>query len=124
MEQNGYSCLIQAWYFQPGDNFVLKMHEAVMNTRRTIIVLSQEYFDSDYCQAEWSTVFNKDPTGKKRLLIPVKISNVTPNGLLANNIYIYIDLCGLDEENAAKKLLYGVGNKSNPRKKPNYPGLC
>ena len=31
--------------------------------------LSQSYLESEYCQAEWASIFNYDPTGKRAELI-------------------------------------------------------
>jgi hypothetical protein len=120
LEENGYSVYLQAWDFRPGENFILKMHEAIKKADKSIIVLSQHYLASEYCQPEWAAIFGKDPTGERRLLIPVRVSSVIPDGLLANTIYI--DLHDMDEKSAIKKLLQGVDTGDNPRKKPVYPG--
>lgn len=120
LEENGYTTLIQAWDFRPGNNFVLEMQHALKICKRSIVVLSQSYLDSDYCQPEWVAMFIKDPLGKKKSLIPVRISNIEPEGLLSG--IIYIDLFNVEnEESAVKKLLYGVDIKENPRKKPVFP---
>lgn len=95
------------------------MQEAIKKCKRTIIVLSQNYLNSEYCQAEWATAYSYDPTGKYRKLIPVRISDVCPDGLLSG--IIYIDLYGCDEEAAKKKLLNGIDENENPRRKPNFP---
>lgn len=120
LEENGYSVIIQAWDFKPGNNFVLKMHEAIEECNKTIIVLSKNYIASEYCNAEWSTIFNKDVTGEKGKLIPVKIDDVIPTGLLSN--IIYIDLEKLNQEESVKALLNGIEHTENPRKKPDFPG--
>jgi len=43
LEAAGYTVIFQSWDFAPGDNFVLKMHEAVENSERTIAVLSTDF---------------------------------------------------------------------------------
>ncbi|MBD5511778.1 MAG: toll/interleukin-1 receptor domain-containing protein [Lachnospiraceae bacterium] len=118
LEENDYTTYIQAWDFRPGNNFILQMQDAIKKCKRTIIVLSQNYLNSEYCQAEWAASYNYDPTGKDRKLIPVRVDNVSLDGLLSS--IIYIDLYGCDEEVAKKKLLNGIDENENPRRKPNF----
>lgn len=120
LEENGYSTIIQAWDFKPGNNFILEMQNALLCCKKTLLVLSEDYLSSEYCKPEWAAIFNTDPTGVNRNLIPVRIAEVVPNGLLSAKIYI--DLYGATEEIATKKLLLGVSDKENPRKKPEFPG--
>ena len=119
LEENGYSTIIQAWDFLAGNDFVVEMHKALQQCKKTIIVLSENYLKSEYCRAEWSSVFARDPTGNQRILIPVRIEDVKPNGLLKSRIYI--DLVGLSDSDAEKELLYKVNQKSS-RTKPSFPG--
>lgn len=118
LEQNGYSVIIQAWDFQVGNNFIIEMQKAVNESERVIAVLSQTYIDSIFCQAEWATTFAKDPTGEKRLLIPIRVEEVNLSGFFSTSIYI--DLFGIDEKTAEKRLLQAVDKKSNPRKAPAF----
>ncbi len=122
LEENGYTTAIQAWDFKPGDNFVLNMHKALQNTERFIAVLSKNYLSSLYCQAEWTAAFTKDPNSEKALFIPVRVSDIEPDGLLA--AIIYIDLFGVDEKEAIKKLLNALSDTVNPRNKPGFPGTA
>ena len=42
LEEEGYSVVVQAWDFRPGENFVLEMHEAASNTDKTIAMFSRK----------------------------------------------------------------------------------
>lgn len=95
------------------------MQNAILSCKRIILILSQSYLDSEYCQAEWASIFNSDPTGKKAEIIPIRVAKVEPEGLLAS--IIYIDIFEQPEEIAIKKLLNGVGYSENPRKKSEFP---
>lgn len=119
LEENNYTTYIQTWDFKPGNNFILQMQDAVKSCKRTIIVLSQDYLDSEYCQSEWAATYNCDPTGENKKLIPIRVDNVKPDGLLSS--IIYIDLYNCNEETAKKKLLNGIDENENPRKKPKFP---
>lgn len=118
--ENGYSTWIQAWDFRPGGNFVLDMQEALVKSKRFIAVLSQNYLKSLYCQAEWAAAFTKDPNSEKRLFIPVRVTDVKPDGLFS--AIIYIDLFGKNEEMAKETLLKGVNMEEIPRNRPSFPG--
>lgn len=119
LEEYGYTIIIQAWDFEAGNNFILEMHNAIKDSGKIILVLSENYLNSEYCQAEWSAFFNTDPSGKMKNLLPIRISDVKPNGLLSN--IVYIDLFGLNEKESIGKLLNGIGHTQNPRTKPKFP---
>ena len=120
LEKGGYTCYIEAWDFRPGGNFVLYMDNALKESERFIAVMSQNYLNAVYCQSEWTAAFTKDPNGEKRLLIPVRVADIKPDGLLA--AIIYIDLFGADENEAEKRLITGVDTKDVPRNRPSFPG--
>src|SRR6266700_1458546 len=116
LEDEGYTCIIQAWDFLAGGNFVLDMHRAAMEAQRTIAVLSPDYLTALYTQPEWAAAFVQDPTGKNGTLLPVRVRECKPQGILAP--IVYIDLVTLDESKACSTLLAGV---KRTRAKPSGP---
>jgi hypothetical protein len=106
LEQAGYSTVLQAWDFRPGSDFIHEMQQATSTAARTIAVLSPAYFASKFSEAEWRAAFAKDPTGEQRLLVPVRVQEFEPPGLLAS--LVYIDLVDTDEATARQRLLAGV----------------
>lgn len=120
LEESGYTCVIQSWDFQPGNNFVQEMGQAIEGTERTVAVLSVDYLGSIYARPEWSAAFAQDPTGEQKKLVPVRVRKCEPGGLLAN--IIFIDLVGLREEEAKEKLLKQVSGERDKRR-PEYPGV-
>jgi tetratricopeptide (TPR) repeat protein len=119
LEEAGYSVVIQAWDFRPGENFVLKMQQGAADTTQTLAILSNDYLTAEYTNPEWAAAFVKDPQGKQRSLIPVRISACHPKGLLES--IIYIDLVGLSELPARQSLLTGVTNRAKPVEPPSFP---
>jgi hypothetical protein len=113
LEAANYSTFIEEWDFRAGGNFVVEMDRAAKTTRRTIAVLSPDYLAANFTQAEWAAAFARDPTGAQRVLLPVRVADCRPEGLLASTIYV--DLVGVDESAAKQKLLAGV---SAQRPKP------
>ncbi len=116
LEDNSYSVVIQAWDFRPGGNFVLDMQRASEEGTRAVAVLSPDYLSSKFTAPEWAAFFAQDPTGEKGLLLPVRVRECQPKGMLAQ--IVYVDLVGKDEAVAREALLAGV---KQGRSKPAAP---
>lgn len=109
LEEAGYTTFIRERDLAPNDSIVSQMQEAVREAGHTIIILSPDYLGMEH---EWRAAFGKDPTGEKGLLLPVRVREVTPTGVLST--LAYIDLVGLDEGKARSALLGGV-SRVQPR---------
>jgi hypothetical protein len=121
LEAAGYTTVNQAWDFRPGANFAVAMHQAAAESERTIAVLSPAYLQSGFTTAEWVAAFTRDPTGTQGLLLPVRIHDCEPRGLLPQ--IVDIDLVGLDAEVARETLLAGVQRqRAKPTREPGFPG--
>jgi tetratricopeptide (TPR) repeat protein len=121
LEDAGYQTVVQAWDFRPGQDFLHQMQQATQRAARTIAVLSPAYLGSAFGEAEWRAAFASDPTGERGLLLPVRVAEVTPPGLLRSRIYL--DLVGLDEPAATARLLAGVRrDRAKPVGRRLYPG--
>ncbi|HEY7124836.1 MAG TPA: TIR domain-containing protein, partial [Ktedonobacterales bacterium] len=103
LEAAGYTTVYQHRDFGAGGVFILQMHEAMRTTKHTIAVLSPEYLLSGYTQAEWAEAVRRDPTGKHRLLLPVRVRDCKPDGMFGARVYC--DLVGLNETGARERLL-------------------
>ena len=75
LEEAGYSVFFQDWDFR--GNFVEHMNRAHAQARRTLAVLSDNYFGSDFTLAEWSARFAQDPAARDDRLVPVKVGPLT-----------------------------------------------
>jgi len=121
LEAADYRVTVQVWDIRPGHNFVREMHEAASKAARTICVLSPAYFESEYATAEWSAAFTADPRGDECKLVPVRIADCKPPGLLGS--IVYIDLFDSDEGLALQRLLQGVQTgRAKPTEPPSFPG--
>jgi TIR domain len=80
LETAGYEVRIDAWDFRPGGNFALEMQRAIVESRKTIAVLSESYLNAVYVHPEWAAAFAADPLGVERKLIPVKVRECKPTG--------------------------------------------
>ncbi|GHO96092.1 hypothetical protein KSF_061400 [Reticulibacter mediterranei] len=121
LEEAGYTTVIQVWDFLPGRNFISEMNAAVKTARRTIAIISPEYLSSAFTQSEWTTTFQRDPTGSQGLLIPVVVEPSDVSGFLGS--IVYVNLVGLDKLSARAQLLASIGNtRSKPKTAPVFPG--
>ena len=120
LEHEGYEVIVQVWDFRPGHNFVLKMQEAISESERTIAILSPDFLNSSYTQPEWAAVFAVDPEGEERKLLPVRVRECKPKGLLLG--IDYIDLVHEDKEDSAREtLLAGISDDVRPASSPDFP---
>jgi len=85
LEEAKFSVWFQNWDFRA--NWVSRMQEAVENSRRIIVVLSEAYLRSGPATAEWTAVFAQDAANKNDKIVPIKIGPVTDLGLFASIIY-------------------------------------
>ncbi len=123
LEAAGYSVVLQAWDFQQGQNFVLQMDRASREADRTLVVLSPDFLASRFTAPEWAAAFAKDPTGARGLLLPVRVKDCNPDGLLGQ--IVYIDLVGAKSKDEARaRLLAGVDQaRRKPATEPDLPAL-
>ncbi len=120
LEQEGFQVVYQELDMLPGHNIVRQMQTGTTATR-TIAVLSAAYADRPFPLSEWAAAFVQDPDGLARKLIPVRVEECTPQGLLAP--IVYIDLVGVDRDEARQRLLNGI-KAERPRvvPEPPFPG--
>lgn len=119
LDRAGFSTILQATNFVAGSNFVSEMHAAVDQARRIILILSPDYLSAPFPESEWTAVFAKDPTNKDRTLIPVRVRECEPGGLLRP--IVYIDLVGLHADQAREKFLTEITAMLQGKRQPDHP---
>ena len=124
LEEAGYRVLIPSWDMVPGANLLAEIPEGLQRSDRTIAVLSDAYVRSTYSSAEWHAVIAADPSGTQRRLLPVRIADCARPGLLGN--LRGIDLFGIPEDEARRRLLGMVAGartgRAKPDSAPSFPG--
>ncbi len=106
VEDAGYSVVIQAWDFLPGQDFARRMDETTRTVPRLLAVLSPHWLASDHVGAEWREYYRRDPGSDKALILPVRVRPCEPRGLLGG--HVYVDVIDTDESEARRKLLAAV----------------
>lgn len=116
----GYTTSLQSRNLAPGAHTFHRKQAGTSGETRTIAVLSPEYVSSRFAHPEWAQAFARDPLGERGTLLTVRVRDVELRGLLST--VAYIDLVGLDEEDARTALLAGVrGERAKLRPAPGLP---
>src|SRR4051794_8922555 len=92
------------------------MNRGHTQAHRTLAVLSDSYFGSDFALAEWSARFAQDPAARQDRLVPVKGGSLTHETILGP--ILYADLTECAEEEAQRRLLERVKKAVDPSYRP------
>ncbi len=84
------------------------------------MVLSEDYLKAEYTQPEWAAAFARDPRGQKRKLVPFRVKDCNPTGILSQ--IIYVDLVGLTSADARTAVLGAFAERAKPPLAPAFPG--
>jgi len=114
----GYTVELGVWEWSPGTNFVGAAQEALERADHLVAVYTSAYFTRPFAQAEHGSAFTAAP-GR---IVPVRVEDCTVPDLYAN--LIRIELAGLDEAAARRRLLSGVTRAlGGPARRAPFPGL-
>jgi TIR domain len=87
-----------------------------------VAVLSAAYLRSAHGEAEWRVFYAQDPSGKQGLLMPVRVDNVDPPGLLKTRVYV--DLVDQAAAGARALLLAAArGARGSQPRSPSTPAI-
>ena len=91
------------------------------STRAELLLLSPSFLASEFTAPEWAATFARDPTGAGHRLVPVRVRECVPTGLLAP--IVYIDLVGLSSRDEAQtRLLDGLNRRLDTKLHINFGG--
>jgi esterase/lipase superfamily enzyme/Leucine-rich repeat (LRR) protein len=119
LEQAGYSFIVQARNFRAADQGFLEVQQLASETAHTIVLLSENYLQSDFAASEWAA-FTQDLEGKEPKLIPIRLDTCKPKGMLAS--IRFVDLVGLLPEDASAALLEVLSKIAKPISVPAFTG--
>jgi tetratricopeptide (TPR) repeat protein len=84
----GYRVTVQDYDIPIGENFIVKMHEALKRARHFIALLTKDYVDGPFTQEEWTNFLAlAAPGGGERRLIVLRVEDCVPTGLLAGRVF-------------------------------------
>jgi hypothetical protein len=113
---------VQVWDSRPGNDFVAWMDRSIRAAERILVVLTPAYDQAtSFTVPELSAAIGRDPTGELGVLLPVRVVDFTPDGLLRTRSWV--DLVGKDRQAAREALLAGVSQeRPKPDREPPFPG--
>ncbi|MFF3686613.1 FxSxx-COOH system tetratricopeptide repeat protein, partial [Streptomyces sp. NPDC002187] len=115
LQDAGYEVELDYWDWGAGDNFVLKMNEA-LGSGRMLALFSAAYFDPDrFTTQEWTAV-----VAAKEKLIPLRLDGASAPQVLRP--LLAPSLVGLDVNEARRVLLEAVAGPRRPDGEPAFPG--
>jgi hypothetical protein len=106
IEGAGYSTVAQFKDFPVGSIWVREMNRALAGAARVVTLYSQNYVDSEHCQAEWETVYISDPSGAKRRLIQLVLAPTILDPLARR--FVHKAIFGLDEAGRKAAILEAI----------------
>lgn len=71
---------LDKWDIEGGENVVKKLGHALNGSRFVAVVMSPEFFRSDWTALEWTDVVAGDPAGRNGKLIPILLRDVSLDG--------------------------------------------
>ncbi|MER5466929.1 FxSxx-COOH system tetratricopeptide repeat protein [Streptomyces sp. NPDC002668] len=116
LQDAGYEIELDVWHSRAGDNFVLRMNEA-LERGRMVALLSEAYFDTArFTTEEWTAVL-----AARDKWVPVRVEDAPVPRIVKP--LLTPELFGLDEEQARTVLLQAVqGPPGSPSSPPAFPG--
>jgi hypothetical protein len=132
LEAAGYTVQVQEWDCPPGSNWVSWLDEVLRKAERVIVIVSgADAIGEDgtdmtraVTQLAVSSVLARDPRGRCRSLIPVRVDDCAAPGLLGG--IVPLNLFGLAADQAKEQLLEKIGAapgiRAKPEGEPPFPG--
>jgi hypothetical protein len=125
LKRNGYTVYYQYDDFPVGSDFMDRMNNAMQNSKFTIAIWSNNYFESEFASLESRTALKHGLKKNEIKLIPIKVEDCEIEPLFST--LVYINITEKNEFEAQKLLLSGIkatlslGKSSDVKDKPKYP---
>lgn len=120
----GYTVHSHVWQGVAGTTRAAVADQSLREAHRTLVVLSQAYLRSAFAGDEWRAAFFADPRGTTRKLVPVRVE-ACRRPLLLRQV-VTVDVFGVGEGEARRRLLVGAQGartgRAKPTSAPGFPG--
>jgi hypothetical protein len=116
LEAAGYTAMVGAWDFLPGDHRLTRTDAGITGSSGMIALVSRAYLRSEFGQAQWRAALDSDLLGSARGLVPVRVEDCPLPGVRGRTIGV--DLFGLDETKARALLLRRIAETIEGRDEP------
>jgi tetratricopeptide (TPR) repeat protein len=117
LTEKGYRVLTQDYDIPLGASFVEAMHEAIINSRDLIILLTEDYLRSPYTRKEFTSFeAERVKTAEERHIIVLRCEEVPLRGLLADNVYQ--TLVGIEDPAERKRRIIAAAERQSQATPP------
>jgi hypothetical protein len=117
----GLSVELDHWDWRAGENFVLRMNEALKSCRVMVALFSEAYLEPvRWTTEEWTGALVLAKRNPEKF-VPVRIQDVPLPEILGP--VLAPALFGMSPEKARKELLRAIRGPSRPDVEPPFPGL-
>jgi len=123
LRRAGYTIMLDVWDWLPGDNIIMAREGALRRADRVLALCSAAYFGGGFTEQDWTAVMATVQHGKPGRLVPVWIEDLDGSQLpdLLRSLQA-IQLSGIREEEARRRLLTALAGKLGPDGIPLFPG--
>ncbi|MGH7452286.1 MAG: TIR domain-containing protein [bacterium] len=87
LQKYGLIVWFDEFQLRAGNSLSNAISDGLANSRRVVIVMTPDYFAKDWTQAEASFAINQDPSGRRKVVIPVLRKDCTIPPLLQSITY-------------------------------------
>jgi WD40 repeat protein len=119
LTEAGYTIYLDSWELNAGQNFMLFMESWLASVERVLALLTPRYAEGNYTVPEWTAAAARDPRGEQGFLVPIMVEQCEAPPLQAP--LVRIDLVGLAEPEARRRLLDGLRPAERPDRAPFFP---
>ncbi len=88
--ESGYHIFLDDWSIDVGDRINQKINEALESCNALVMIISEDYLKSVYCDDEWSAFYHKASKKENCLIYPIIIDDSAPPMLISNVKYFRI----------------------------------
>ena len=117
LEGAGHSVFLQDYDIPRGANFVVAMHEALKRCRHLVVLLTQDYDQSQFTLAEVSHFIAAAARAEgERRLVVLRVEDCNPEGLFA--AHVFTDLVGVDDPQERRNRILAAAEGRATASKP------
>ena len=69
LNETGITSILDVSHFKIGEDLIEAIEQAILSSRKTIIVLTPAYLESEYCSYELQVVLSLDPAARKKKIL-------------------------------------------------------
>jgi hypothetical protein len=109
LEEEGLRVCVDFRDFEPGAPSVTEMERAVLQSRKTLLVLTPSYLDSEWAEFENILAATLDPAARQRRVIPLLLEQCELPLRICS--LTYLDFAGSDREFQLQRLLAAVRSR-------------